>query len=145
MKFIRRSDLTFKIRINIITEAIANMGNYGAITQLAQTYKVSRTFIYSLINNAIMALYLQFYSNFLPHRSSSLDKLLINKIILLHRLEGNSSIERISNMLHYNNISPSSVGYISNCLTYYGKGVSVMVDMNQGHLEVANSNTFSSI
>jgi hypothetical protein len=106
------------------------MGNYGAITQLAQTYKVSRTFIYSLINNTIMALYLQFYSNFLPHRSSSLDKLLINKIILLHRLEGNSSIERISNMLHYNNISPSSVGYISNCLTYYGKGVSNTLEIN---------------
>ena len=123
MKFMRRPDLTPSTRINIALEAMHNMGNYGYITNLAMFYNVSRTFIYSLIYTAAIALYGQF--NFLNlSRKSLLEQQFIDKMILLHRLEGNCSIESISNMHQYQNMYPASVGYISERLTAYGKQLS---------------------
>ncbi len=51
--FTRRKDLTNNIRLLIGTNglhAILN-GSWGTITHLANKYRVSRTFIYSLANN----------------------------------------------------------------------------------------------
>jgi hypothetical protein len=68
MKFIRRPDLDISTRFTIALKALSNMGEYGYITHLAETYKVSRTFIYSLVNSIVLAFYLQFYSNLLLKR-----------------------------------------------------------------------------
>lgn len=130
MKFIRRPDLTDSTRITIALEAITNMGTYGFITQLARTYNVSRTFIYSLIHSVLLTLYIEINSIPNPSGHANLNKQLVDKDILHYRLEGKSSIESISNMFQYKDIYPSSVGYISQCLAYYGKKLPNTINVN---------------
>ena len=49
MKFIRRHDLTPHTRIEMVRLAWLNQGIYGKMTQIAQEYHLSRTFLYQLI------------------------------------------------------------------------------------------------
>ena len=49
MKFIRRQDLTPHTRIDIVRLAWLNQGLYGKMTQIAQEYHISRTWLYQLI------------------------------------------------------------------------------------------------
>lgn len=62
MKFIRYPHLTTDVRINMAIEGLANLGTYGYITKMAETYNVSRTFIYTLVYSAFTALYVQLSS-----------------------------------------------------------------------------------
>src|SRR5712664_4071147 len=48
MKFIRRSDLEPQTRIDIVRLAWQGQGIYGKMTQLAQEYHISRTFLYQM-------------------------------------------------------------------------------------------------
>jgi hypothetical protein len=48
MKFIRRSDLEPHTRIDIVRLAWQGQGIYGKMTQLAQEYHISRTFLYQM-------------------------------------------------------------------------------------------------
>jgi len=130
MKFMRRPDLPASTRITIAIEALNNKGDYGFITESAGTYKVSRTFIYSLVYTVEQSLDFQFHPEPLFKRQVFVEKLSLDEEILLRRLEGNSSVERISNMLNYNNISPSSVGYISQRLKYFGSRLSNTLELN---------------
>ena len=45
MKFIRRHDLTPHTRIEMVRLAWLNRGIYGKMTQIAQEYHISRTFL----------------------------------------------------------------------------------------------------
>ena len=130
MKYIRRPDLTISTRMAIALAALNNKGDYGFITHLANTYKVSRTFIYSLVHAVERALYLPFYADFLLKTQVAAEKQSLDNKILLYRLEGNSSLESISNMLNYNNLSPSSVGYISERLKHFGSSLSNTLELN---------------
>src|SRR4030081_255296 len=49
MKFIRRHDLTLHTRIEMVRLAWLHQGIYGKMTQIAQEYHISRTFLYQLI------------------------------------------------------------------------------------------------
>jgi hypothetical protein len=49
MKFMRRPDLGNLTRVEIAVQAFLRMGVYGEITRLAQSYQVSRLFIYKLV------------------------------------------------------------------------------------------------
>ncbi len=49
MKFIRRQDLMPHTRIDIVRLAWLNQGIYGKMTQIAQDYHISRTWLYQLI------------------------------------------------------------------------------------------------
>ena len=49
MKFIRRHDLTPHTRIEMVKLAWLNQGIYGKMTQIAQEYHSSRTFLYQLL------------------------------------------------------------------------------------------------
>ena len=49
MKFIRRHDLTPHTRIEMVRLAWLNQGIYGKMTQIAQEYQISRTWLYQLI------------------------------------------------------------------------------------------------
>ncbi len=49
MKFMRRPDLDAQSRIQIVMQAWLNQGVYGKMTQLAQSYQISRTFLYQLL------------------------------------------------------------------------------------------------
>ena len=48
MKFIRRHDLDPHTRIEIVKHVWIHQGIYGKMTQIAQEYHTSRTFLYQL-------------------------------------------------------------------------------------------------
>ena len=49
MKFMRRPDLDNLTRVEIAVQAFLGMGVYGEITRIAQSYQVSRLFVYKLV------------------------------------------------------------------------------------------------
>ena len=61
---------------------------------MAETYNVSRTFVYALVYIAFTALYTPLSSIQYPSCPVTLRKKKADKEILIQRLEGNSSIER---------------------------------------------------
>jgi len=48
MKFTRRHDLDPQTRIEIVKDVWLHQGIYGKMTQIAQAYHISRTFLYQL-------------------------------------------------------------------------------------------------
>ena len=85
MKFTRRSDLDPQTRIHIVMLAWLHQGIYGKMTEIANTYLISRTFLYQLVLAANLQLEMLF----------SDEKLLLQKdhqhfehLLLLLRLEG---------------------------------------------------------
>jgi hypothetical protein len=49
MKFTRRPDLAPQTRIEIVKLAWLYQGVYGKMTEIAQYYQISRTFLYQLL------------------------------------------------------------------------------------------------
>ena len=117
MKFIRRQDLTPHTRIDIVRLAWLNQGIYGKMTQIAQDYHLSRTWLYQLIWAANLQLETLF-SDQKPCVQNSPP--LLDPFILLLRLEGKCSIPSISSILKYFQYQPNSVGYLSESFHNYG-------------------------
>ena len=117
MKFIRRQDLTPHTRIEIVRLAWLNQGIYGKMTQMAQEYHISRTFLYQLIWAANLQLETLF-SGQKPLVQAP--QPLLEPLILLLRLEGKCSIPSIASILKHFQYQPNSVGYLSECFQNYG-------------------------
>jgi hypothetical protein len=117
MKFIRRHDLTPHTRIEMVRLAWLNQGIYGKMTQIAQDYHISRTFLYQLMWAANLQLETLF-SDQKPHVQAP--QPLFEPLILLLRLEGKCSIPSMSSILKYFQYQPNSVGYLSECFQHYG-------------------------
>jgi len=120
MKFIRRHDLTPHTRIEMVRLAWLNQGIYGKMTQIAQEYHISRTFLYQLMWAANLQLETLF-SDQKPRVQEP--QLLLEPFILLLRLEGKCSIPSMSSILKYFQYQPNSVGYLSECFQYYGRAL----------------------
>src|SRR6266446_5586771 len=117
MKFIRRHDLTPHTRIEMVRRAWLHQGLYGKMTQIAQEYHISRTFLYQLI----WAANLQLETLFSDQKPQVQDfQPLFEPFILLLRLEGKCSIPSLSSILKYFQYQPNSVGYLSACFQHYG-------------------------
>lgn len=110
MKFIRRTDLSPQKRIDIALLAMVWQGCYGKMTQIAENYQISRTFLYQLLTIATIHLEVIF-SDDIP--TSKMDSDTLPKIILLLRLEGRCSLSSISSILEESGYSTNSVGYLS--------------------------------
>jgi len=131
-KFIRRADLTINIRLSIVVSAYFAQENkiYGAITQLTKDYDVSRTFIYQLLD--------LFRQNLLPTFSpipkieKAPQKKEAIKEMLMQRMVGKSSIEAISTIMKYRNLSFSAVGSISQILSKIGELLPNTLDLKNG-------------
>jgi len=113
MKFVRRPDLTLEKRIHIVMLALCYQGTYGAMSQLANQHHISRTFLYQLMNQAILSLSLCFsearpLENDASHRDRDW-----HELILLLRLEGKCSISSITEILNHRGISPACHGTLS--------------------------------
>src|SRR6266446_3683971 len=120
MKFIRRHDLTPHTRIEMVRRAWLYQGLYGKMTQIAQEYHISRTFLYQLMWAANLQLETLF-SDQKPRVQEP--QLLLEPFILLLRLEGKCSIPSMSSILKYFQYQPNSVGYLSECFQYYGRAL----------------------
>jgi hypothetical protein len=92
-------------------------GMYGKMTQIAQEYHISRTFLYQLMRAANLQLETLF-SDQKPQVQAP--QLLFEPFILLLRLEGKCSIPSLSSILKYFQYQPNSVGYLSECFHNYG-------------------------
>ncbi len=123
-KFTRRKDLSTNVRLSIASNALHAIlnGVYGTITQLANQYDLSRTFIYSLASTLSEAgeflfdtISDSFSDEYLSQRKQ------IIEAILSFRLEGKSSINAISTLMERFGFKYSSVGFISQTLTGIGK------------------------
>jgi hypothetical protein len=117
MKFIRRHDLTPHTRIEMVRLAWLNQGIYGKMTQIAQEYQISRTWLYQLIWAANLQLETLFGDQ-KPHAQES--PILFEPFILLLRLEGKCSLPSLASILKYFQYQPNSVGYLSECFQHYG-------------------------
>ena len=49
MKFMRRPDIDHVTRVTIAVQAFLGLGVDGEITRIAQSYQVSRLFVYKLV------------------------------------------------------------------------------------------------
>jgi hypothetical protein len=128
MKFIRRHDLESHTRIEIVRLAWINQGIYGKMTQIAQEYHISRTFLYQLTWAAQRQL------DALFSEPACLDQDLqsrLDPLILLLRLEGKCSLPSISSILKHFAYQPSSVDYLSEYLQDYGRCVPSTLSMAQ--------------
>jgi hypothetical protein len=120
MKFIRRHDLEPHTRIEIVRLAWINQGLYGKMTQIAQDYHISRTFLYQLTWAAQHQLkeLLSDPKHLVQDLHSQFEPL-----ILLLRLEGKCSLPSLSAIFKRLEYQPNSVGYLSTYLQDYGHSV----------------------
>jgi hypothetical protein len=120
MKFTRRHDLDPHTRIEIVKDVWINQGIYGKMTQIAQDYHISRTFLYQLSWAAKHHLE-ELFSD--PQYLIEPSDFLLEPWILVLRLEGQCSIPSISSIFKHFDYQPSSVGYLSQYLKDYGRSV----------------------
>jgi hypothetical protein len=119
--FTRRSDLTTGIRLAIATSALHAMMNgvWGTITHLADEYKLSRTFIYSLAGT-LKAGGQFLFEEIADYASALSSRGLAIQMMLSLRLEGRSSIGAISTIMNRFDCELSSAGSISQTLSRIG-------------------------
>ena len=110
MKFTRRPDLNPQTRIEIVRLAWQYQGVYGKMTQIAQAYQISRTFLYQLMWAANLQLEVLFSDE---KRLFQKDHQHFEHLLFLLRLEGNCSLLRIAAILQALDYHPHSVGYLS--------------------------------
>ena len=117
MKFTRRPDLDPQTRIDIVKDVWLHQGVYGKMTQIAQDYHISRTFLYQLTwaaQHHLEMLFSDLQQVVIPSES------LFEPLILLARLEGNCSLPSLSAILKRLEYRPNSIGYLSETFQAYG-------------------------
>jgi hypothetical protein len=119
MKFMRRPDIDTVARVHIATQAFLGLGVYGAITRIAQSYCVSRLFVYNLLWQLMLLYELEVGT---PEAPEAIRKE-VDRHILLLRLEGHCALERISQILKQLGLPFSSVGYIAQRLAAYAQAL----------------------
>src|SRR3989475_2882887 len=119
MKFMRRPDIDTVARVHIAAQAFLGLGVYGAITRIAQSYRVSRFFVYNLLWQLMLLYELDVCD---PGSPEAIRKE-VDRHILLLRLEGHCALERISQILRQLGLPFSSVGYISQRLAAYAQAL----------------------
>jgi hypothetical protein len=119
--FTRREDISNDIRLLLGTNALHAMlnGTWGTITHLAEEYKVSRTFIYSLANHLkqIGQILFKETATLAPgalHREHAIESM------LSLRFEVGGSIGASSTVMHRFDCELSSTGSISQTITQIG-------------------------
>ena len=120
-KFTRRTDLTSQIRLAIAADALHAMVNgvWGEITNLADHYRISRPFVYSLADTLkeVGEFLFAEAAECVPVSSSREQSI---QMMLLLRLEARSSIDAISTIMSRLEHELSSTGSISQILTRVG-------------------------
>src|SRR5216684_5092255 len=110
MKFTRRPDLAPQTRIDIVMLAWLHQGVYGKMTDIAQCYQISRTFLYQLLFLANLQLETLFSDEKLLFQK---DHRHLEQLLLLLRLEGKCSLLSIASIVKALEYHPNSVGYLS--------------------------------
>jgi len=126
MKFTRRHDLDPQTRIDIVKQVWIHQGIYGKMTQIAQAYHISRTFLYQL--SWATGHHLEdLFSD--PQHLVESPNFLLDPWILSLRLEGKCTIASMSSIFKHFDYQPGSVGYLSEYLQDYGRCVPSTLSM----------------
>ena len=128
MKFTRRPDLDPQTRIDIVKHVWINQGIYGKMTQIAQAYHISRTFLYQLSWGARHHLE-DLFSD--PQHLVASPDFLLEPWILSLRVEGKCTIESLLSIFKHFDYQPNSVGYRSEYLQDYGRCVPSTLSMSE--------------
>jgi hypothetical protein len=114
------------MRIHIVRLAWLHQGAYGKMTQIAQYYHISRTFLYQLLFVVNLQLETLFSDEkrLVQHAQHHVEQL-----VLLLRLEGKCSIPSLSSILKVLQYHPNSVGYLSELLQSYGHSLPSTLSM----------------
>src|SRR5216684_4115952 len=110
MKFLRRPDLDAQTRIHIVMLAWLHQGLYGKMTEIANSYRISRTFLYQLLLMATLQLETLFSDEKLLFQK---DHRHLESLLFLLRLEGNCSLLSIASIVKALEYHPNSVGHLS--------------------------------
>src|SRR5256714_5700820 len=119
MQFMRRPDIDHVTRVTIAVQAFLGLGVYGEITRIAQSYQVSRLFVYKLVWRLLTVYALQVCE---PSSAQAIRQEADRHILLL-RLEGHCALESISQIIKQLGLPNASVGYISQRLTAYARAL----------------------
>jgi len=119
MKCMRRPDIDTVARVHIATQAFLGLGGYGAITRLAQSYGVSRLFVYKLLWQLRLLYELDVGAPDAPEAIRTE----VDRHILWLRLEGHGALARISQILKQLGRPFSSVGSIAQRLAAYAQAL----------------------
>lgn len=131
VKFHRRKDLTFEIRLCIAFFAMMS-DRWGLITQLAKRYAISRTFVYMLQAELGNAVHDQFHVREQLAKDIVLDKMQSMSNALLLRLDGGCSIPSISEIMKKQKFCNSSVGSISKNINLIGRCLQNTLKIDNG-------------
>ena len=112
MKFVRRPDLDAQTRIHIVMLAWLHQGVYGKMTEIANAYRISRTFLYQRLLMANLQLETLFSDEKLLLQK---DHYRLDQLLFLLRLEGKCSLLSIASILKALEYHPNSVGSLSQC------------------------------
>jgi hypothetical protein len=126
MQFIRRPDLDPQTRIAIVKDVWTHQGIYGKMSELARSYRISRTFLYQLSWAAKHHLE-ELFSD--PQHLIEPPELFLEPWILMLRLEGKCSIPSMASMFKHFDYQPNSVGYLSQYLQDYGRSIPSSLSM----------------
>ena len=118
MKFTRRPDLAPRTRIEMVKLVWLYQGVYGKMTEIAQYYQISRTFLYQLLLMANLQLETLFSDEKLLFQK---DHRHLDQLLLLLRLEGHCSLLSMSSILQALEYHPNSVGYLSQFFQHAGR------------------------
>jgi hypothetical protein len=145
--FTRRNDLTNAMRFTIATNALHAMANnvWGTITHLADTYKISRPFVYSL------AAALKEAGEFLLSKTAASVAAMSQReyalqVMLSLRLEARGSIGAISTIMKRFGCELSATGSISQVLSRIGNSLPDTLSTENGatqYLVFASDEIFS--
>jgi hypothetical protein len=134
--FTRRTDLTNGIRLAIATNALHAMinGVWGTITHLADEYRVSRPFVYSLADKLKEAGRFLFgeTAEFVPASSPREHAI---QMMLSLRLEGCSSIGAIATIMNRFEYELHSTGAISQMLSRIGSLLPTTLSTEKGLIQ----------
>ena len=145
--FTRRTDLTNEIRLMIATNALHAMTNgvWGTITDLADKYIISRTFVYSLAKTLKEAGQFLFEETVEYVLASSLRELSI-EMMLSVRLVAQGSIGAVSTIMKRFGCELSSTGSVSQALSRIGNLLPTTISTENGiiqYLVFASDEIFS--
>lgn len=146
-RFTRRTDLTNEIRLIIGANALyATLnGAWGTITNLADEYGISRTFVYSLAKTLRDAGYFLFDELTQCVDDLSLRVLSIQMMLSL-RMEGQSSVSGTSEIMKRFECELSSLGSVSQTTSRIGRLLPTTVSLEDGmvqYLVFASDEIFS--
>ncbi len=137
LKFVRRKDLTSKVRLHIACTALMaqTFGEWGTITALAHQFMISRTFVY------LLATALKETEDFLfdgkINQQPVIDHRVIFTIMLSLRLEGRCSLESMSSIMKRMGMKTTSVGSISQYLSFFGSILSNTLSTDSDTIQMA--------